>query len=68
MRASGWSKDTYLKVDYLGDEVSPMVSFVSPKFQKSMFQEVGNSRMTLQDAFGNKNDWEEYNGPIAFGF
>jgi hypothetical protein len=66
--APGWHKDTYLKIDYLGDEVSPTVSFVSPGFQTKMFQEVGGIRLTLEEAFGTEQDWEEYNGKTAFKF
>lgn len=68
VRGHYWSKGSYLKLDYLGDEVSPLVVYVNPSFQKKMDQKVGELRLTMKDAFGEQNDWEEYNGQIAFGF
>lgn len=68
VRGPKWAKDSYLKIDYFGDEVSPTVAFVSSKAQKNLHQEVGSIRLTLQDAFGKKDDWEEYNGKVAFKF
>jgi hypothetical protein len=68
VRGPYWSTGTYLKLDYLGDEVSPMVSYVNPGFQRKMGQKVGELRLEIQDAFGKQNDWEEYHGPIAFRF
>lgn len=68
VRGPYWSKENYLKIDYLGDEVSPMVAFVAPSFQRKMGQKVGETRLEIKDAFGKKDDWEEYNGTIAFRF
>jgi len=67
VRGPYWSTGTYLKIDYLGDEVSPMVSYVSPGFQRKMFQKVGEQRLELND-IAKQNDWEEYDGPIADRF
>lgn len=68
VRGPSWSTGSYLKIEYVGEEVSPMVSFVNPHFQRTMGQQVGETRLEIKDAFGKQNDWEEYHGPIAFRF
>jgi hypothetical protein len=68
VRGRYWEKGSYLKIDYLGDEVSPMVVYVNPEFQRKMGQKVGELRLTMKEAFGEQDDWEEYHGQIAFRF